>query len=116
MQFIEGVEKALHGLFLAADKLDIINQQHVNISVFIAELVSFPLPDGTNELIGKLLGADTNHFNMARQSCMPDGVQEMGLAQSHPSVNKQRIVGGSRFLGHSQGSGISQLVAVADDK
>ena len=64
MQLIKGMEKAFLCLLFAADKLDVINQQHSGISVFMVKIFGFPFPDGGYKIIGKLLGADTDYRNI----------------------------------------------------
>ena len=117
-QFVEDMEETfLSGLF-AADKLDIIDQQHIRIAVFIAEFLGFPLADSRiDKLVGKLLGTDII-TRMPFVSCgIADGIQKMGLAQPYPAVDIKRIITArSRLFRGAAGSGKSQAVAVADHK
>ena len=80
MQLIKGVEKAFFGLLLAADELNVVNQQDIHIPVFVVEGFILPLVKSGDELVGKPLGADIEHLIVFRQGGMPDGVQQMGLA------------------------------------
>ena len=74
MEGIKSMEKAFHSLFFATDKVDIVNQQHTNISIFIVEFISCSLPDRLDELIGELFRTNINHLNMPGLSQMPDRV------------------------------------------
>ncbi|MBA7470928.1 hypothetical protein ES707_06218 [subsurface metagenome] len=106
MQLVEGVEEALLGLLLAADKLDIIYQQHINKAVFSAELAGAPGLDGTDELVGELLGADIERLDVFGLRQVIYGVHEVALAQAHTPVDEQRIVAGSRLFGDAAGGGV----------
>ena len=113
VQLIKGMEKAFLGLFLAADELDVVNQQHAHAPVLIAEFLRPPLAYGRYELVGELLGADTDHPDMVAQRRLPDGVQEVGLAQAYSTIDKEGIIAAPRALGYRQGGGTSQAVAAA---
>ena len=41
---------------------------------------------------------------------MPDGVQQVGLAQTGGAVDEQRVVAAARGLGHAEGGGEGELV------
>ena len=43
-----------------------------------------------------------------------DGVQQVGLAQAHPAVEEERVVGLARVFGHGHAGGVRQAVAGAD--
>ncbi len=48
---------------LAFDKLNIINQQHIGITIFTAEIIVFIFLDGVNKLIDKVFALEhTEHF------------------------------------------------------
>ena len=47
---------------------------------------------------------------------MADGVHEVGLAQTHPAVEEERVVAVARRLGHSLGRGMRELRVVPDDE
>jgi len=54
MQFVKGVEETLLSLLLAADKLDVVNQQDIGASVLIAELLCLSLLNSADKLVGEL--------------------------------------------------------------
>ena len=47
---------------------------------------------------------------------LADGVQQVGLAQPHAAVKKERIVGFARRFGHRLGGGKGKIVVRAHDK
>ena len=69
------MEEALLCLLLAADKVDVINQQHISLSIFIAEFLCFLLPNSIYKLVSKLFTANTNYLNMAGLSHMTNRLQ-----------------------------------------
>ena len=74
VQLVKGIEEVLLGTFLAAEELDIINQQHINTAVLVAE---FPCPvftDSADQLVGELLGANVEYFKSASYRGMPDSM------------------------------------------
>ena len=52
IQVVEGVKKLLLGLFLAGDKLNVIYQQQILVSVLLAKGVCAAQPDGFKQLVG----------------------------------------------------------------
>ncbi|MBA7703588.1 hypothetical protein ES703_112374 [subsurface metagenome] len=58
MKLVKGVEKAFLGLLFTTNKVDVINQQHINISVFVPEILSFSTSDSDYELISIMLSAN----------------------------------------------------------
>ncbi len=88
MQLVKGVEKTLLGLFFAPDELYIVDKQHADAAVLVAEIFGVLLPYGRNELIGELLGAYAYDVDAAGGSRLSDGVQQVSLAETDPAVNK----------------------------
>ena len=91
VQLVEGMKEALLGLLFAADEMDIINEQHADTSVFIAELLGALLAEGTHELVGELLGTGANHVNVVGKCHLSDSVEQVGLTQAGTSVYKRGL-------------------------
>ena len=53
---------------------------------------------------------------LRRLQRVADGLHQMRLAESHPAVQEQRIVGFRGLLGDGQGRGVRELIRGADDK
>ena len=51
VQRVEGVEKFLLNAFLARQKLDVVNQQHVGLAVFLAEFRQQVVLDAVNVFV-----------------------------------------------------------------
>ena len=112
------MEKFLLNSFLAREELDVVNQQHVGLAVFLAELGELVVLDPVNVFVGELFGreiSDARAFFVARH-VLADGMEQMRLAQADPAVKEKRIVGFAGRLGHRQRGGVGEIVVVADDK
>ena len=81
MQVVESMEETLMGLFLAAEELDIVYQQHLDAAVPASEIFRGSVANGGDELVGELLGGHIEHRHAAGGAGLADGLQEMGLAQ-----------------------------------
>ena len=118
VQRVEGVEKLLLNPLLAREKLDVVNQQHVRLTVFLAELGELVVLDAVNVFVGELFGRnvrDARAFLVARR-VLADGMEQMCLAQPDAAVKKKRIVGFSGCLGDGQRGRVGKVVVVADNK
>ena len=116
MKLVEGVEKALLGLLLAADEVNIVDEEHADAAVLVAELLGIPIAQGNQELIGELFGGGADNVNVVGRGGMPDGMQKVGLAQPRSGVNEQRIIAVARVLGDGQGGGPGKSIAAAFDE
>ena len=56
VQCVEGVEKFLLDAFLAGEKLDVVNQEHVGLAVFFAERGELVVLDRVNVFVGEFFG------------------------------------------------------------
>ena len=112
VQRVEGVEKLLLGAFLAREKLDIIDHQDVRVAVFLAELDQRSVLNGIDELVGELLAGKINHPRglVAADHVVADCLQQVCLAQSAPSIHKERVVGLGGRLCHGDSGSMRKLV------
>ena len=118
VQRVEGVEKFLLNAFLAGEELDVVNQQHVGLAVFLAELDELVVLDSVNVFVGELFGGEIGDARalFVADDVLADGVEQMRLAQADAAVKEERIVGFAGRLGDGQRGGIGKIVVVADDE
>ena len=118
VQRVEGVEKFLLNALLAGQKLDVVNQQHVGLPVFLAEPGELVVLDAVNVFVGEFFGRDIGDARafLVAGDVLADGVQQMGLAQADAAVKEKRVVGFAGRLGDGQRGGVGEIVVVADDK
>src|SRR5699024_12321145 len=96
--------------------LDVVYQQYVNFAVPALEGLGLVGPDGVDEIVGELLGVDVPHADARIQALgvVPDGMQQMRLAQTGLPVDEQRVVGLGGSLGHGGGRRMGKSVGGAD--
>ena len=97
MQCIERMEELIQGGFLAAEELDIVNKQHINLSVSTVEFSNLPLAlvrvlQRVNEFVREFLRRDVSNLQRDPDQCIvADGVQQVGFAQARSAIDTQRV-------------------------
>ena len=109
---VESMEELLLCLDFAGNKLDIVHQKQVGISVLFPEFEVFARLDGIDELVGEIVSLDINDVvvRVAFPDPKPDRVEQMGLAQTGVAVNEKRIVFRRIAFGHCLSSGMCHPV------
>ena len=76
------------GLLLALEELDVVDQEHVNVPIFIAELDGLIVLDRDDELVGELLARDVDdvRVRILAEHAMADCMHQVGFPQSDPAV------------------------------
>ncbi|GAG33035.1 unnamed protein product [marine sediment metagenome] len=110
------MEETLLCLFLADEKVNIIHEKHIYVSILLPEIFGLPLPDRLYELIGKLLSAHVEHSQPACRHEVSYGMEKVGLSQSDSTVKKQGIIDIPWFFRHTNRRGVGQAIAVAYDE
>ncbi len=95
------MEKFLLRGFLSYNKLNIINEKDIDITVFLAEFTHcgvISISDGLDQLIGKFFTCNIENLLLSSifKNKMGDGMHKMGLAKSCTTIDKQWIVRISR--------------------
>ena len=114
----QGRQQFFLGRGLAADELDIVDQQHVGIAQTVLEGSRLAVLHGLDEGRQEALGRQINHPGLGPQALgLPrDGVQEVGLAEAIGAAQENRIemaVGPGRDL---SGNGQGKRIAVSLDE
>ncbi len=98
MQRVERVEELFEGRFLAAEELDVVDEQHVDLAVSAVEFCDAVLALGRglqclDEFVGEFLAVDVSNLErgILDQCIVADGVEQVGLAQSRSAVDTQRV-------------------------
>ena len=114
-------EFLLHG-FLTNDELNIINEQDIDVTVFITKLlhgvgtVSLFITDCFDNFIDKGLTGNVYDslgiipVNNIIANCM----HQMSLPKTGSSVNKERVVNITRFLCNLKGSSMGIIVIITN--
>ena len=117
MKRVKGVEEFLLGTLLAADKLNVVHQQDVGVSVLMSELGHLGLSEAFDKLVRKVVAlyvAD-NLGRIILFDLVSDSVEQVGLAESGVSVQKQRIIGVRRICRYGETRGVGEFVGRADN-
>jgi len=74
--------------------------------------------DRVDQVVGEARGREVEQAQRRIQprDLVPDRVQQMGLAETDPAVDEERVVGLRRQLRHRLAGGLGELVGVADDE
>src|SRR5690606_40936347 len=96
-QRFEGVEELLLRAVLAAEELDVVDEQQVERLVLLLELVQRLALDAPDHLVEVVLRVDVAHARraLALEDRVADRVQQVRLAEPYPAVEEQRVVGGA---------------------
>ena len=109
----EGREQFFLGAGLAADELDVVDQQHVGVAQTVLERRHGPVLGGADEGRQKAFGGQIDDPGVRPEAlCLPgDGVEQVGLAVAIGAAEEDRVemtVGpGGGLAGNSQGEGIA---------
>ena len=71
LEMVEGMEDLLLSALLAGNKLDIVDQEHVQFAVLVAELLGALPANGADQVICKLLGGAVEHAVASGRSVLP---------------------------------------------
>ena len=115
---VEGVEELVLRAFLAGDELDVVDEQHVDRAIALAELEDAVVADGVDHLVHEPLGRDVGEPQRRRvlHDVLPDGVHQVRLAEADAAVDEERVVGQRRRLGDGAAGRVGELVRRADDE
>jgi hypothetical protein len=115
---VECVEELFLGPLLVGDELDVVDEEQVDPAVAGPELVDLALLDRGDELVRELLAGGIHH-PLARElgdDLVADGVHQVGLAETHPAVQEQRVVGVPGSFGDGQAGGVGEPVGGPNDE
>jgi hypothetical protein len=115
---VEGVEKFLLRTVLARQELDVVDQQHVDLTVALAKLLQLAVLDRADVVVGELLRRDVENLEVLSVLLdeMPDRLHQVGLAQADAAMQEKRIVGPRRRVRHRLRRGMRELIVHPDDE
>ena len=118
VQLVEGMEEFLLRRGLSRDELYVVDHEHIDGAQPVAQLLAGALGDGVDQLICEVFGGDVEQLRVriVPVNMVADGVHQVRLAQSRAAVEKERIVGVGRELGHGEGRRMGKAVRSAHDE
>ena len=100
---VEDVKEDILRFLLAAEELNVIDDEHINHLIEMTEVIHRIVSDGIDELVCEFLRAHVQYreFRLTRFDLKPNGVRKVGFSQSRPAINQQGIEGSSTgFVGY----------------
>ena len=118
VQGVESMEKFFLGTFLARQELDIVDEQHVRLTVLLPELFRGGRLDRRDDLVGEhfTVHIDDVEIRMVLFDFHLDGVEQVRFAQTRRSVNEQRVICPRRIGRYRLGCRVGKLVGRAFDE
>ena len=76
--------------FFFGNELNIVDEEHVNVPVFVAEFLVFVVLDGQDQLVGEGFAGNVEHLRcrILIQYKVGNGMHQVGFAQPGVSVQK----------------------------
>ena len=93
------MKKFLLGFFFATNKLDIVNNQHINIAIFFLYTFNAVIAQSPYNVARELFRRNILWFYLPLELCdklIANSLDEMCFPESHSAINKERIIFFSR--------------------
>ena len=118
MKTVKCVEKFFLSGFFSYNKLNIIDEKNINISVFFTEFAHcrvVSVSDGFDQFICEFLTGyiENPAVFVVFQYKMSDGMHKMRFSETGSAVNKQRIVGIPRRFGNCESCCLGEFVVAS---
>ena len=112
------MEELLLRALLAGEELNVIDQQRIERAVRRLELVDRVVLQGAHHVADEALRMNVRDARLAvpRLDEMRDRVHQVCLAESHATIEEQRVIGAARILRDLQGGRFRELIALALDE
>ncbi len=110
------MKELLFRAVLTGEELHVVDEQNVDRAVFVPELSHARGRDRADDLVRELFRREVDD-PLAREAVVnlvADGVHEVGFAESHASVEKQRVVAVARCFRDCLGGRVCELRVVPD--
>ena len=99
-------------------KLDVINEQNVDLTVSSLEFWSSVVGNRVDEIVGELLGADVSHAAAFKEAdgVVADGVEKVCFAKARAPIDEQRVISRSRGFCYGDSCGVRKPVGGANNE
>src|SRR5581483_11839310 len=100
VQSVKSMKELFLRAFLAGKELDVIDQQHVRLTVTFAEFDERAVLNRVDEIVRKSFARniDDLHVFAAADDVLTDRVHEVRFAETDAAVNEKRVVSAGRRL------------------
>src|ERR1700730_13381570 len=115
---VEGVKEFFLRAFLAAEKLNVVDEKKIGLAITLAEFHQIAVLNRVDELVDEKFAREIDHLGgfLFRPNVLADRLHQMRLAESYAAVNKQRVIRPGRRLPHRQTGRMRDLVVRTDHK
>src|SRR5437762_5890045 len=115
---IERMEKFFLRALLASEKLDVIDQKKVGLTISLPKLDQIAVLDRVDELVDEKFAGEIHHLHVffLRPDVLADGLHQMRLPETDAPVNKERVVSARRRLRDRETGGMRDFVVRANHK
>ena len=107
------MKKLLLRAIFAAQEVNVVDHEHVEITIAISEVVHIAVLDGSDELVDETIAREIRNarFAVLLQIFLADGLKKMRFAKPNPAMNKQRDLFLPRLSSHGKGGSEWQPIA-----
>ena len=118
VQRIERVKELGLGALFSRDELHVVNQEHVDGTVPLAEIDDPVVAHRVDHLVHETLGGDVRQLEalIVMEHVLSDRMHQVRLPKTHAAIDEQRVVGPRRRLRDRATGGVSELIGRADDE
>src|SRR5215217_7164765 len=115
---VEGVEERFLGFDLTFEELYIVDEQDVILPVALLKIQRRIVPDRVDEVVGEVFARHiaNPHARVLILDVLANGVEQVCLTETYTTIDEERVVDDPWCLGDSQGRGVSEPVAGADNE
>jgi hypothetical protein len=109
---IECVKEFFLRTLFAPEKLDVVDQQKVDLAITLPEFDQITVLDRVDELIDEQFTGDINHLHvfLLGPNVLADGLHQVGLAKTDTAINEQRVVRACGRLRYGQSRGMRNFI------
>src|SRR6056297_4030105 len=111
------MKKLLLHAVLACQKMDVVNQQNVDIAIFVSKSRQLSVLQSRNIFVYKRFRRYVAHgLFLVLENMVSYGMHQMGLSQTYTAIYKKGIVGRGRRMRHSQRCSMGETVGIPHHK
>ena len=112
VQGVKCVEKLRLGALFSRNKLDVIDQEDVNRPVSLSKVENPIVTKRVDHLVHEALRGDVGQLErrVMLEHVLTNRVHEVRLAEPHPTIDEERVIGTRRCLRHRPAGRVCELV------
>ena len=106
------MEKFFLSLFLTTDKLNIVHQKNISVSVFVSKSWSWTFSDSLNKFVSKIITLNIYYisFRMIFLYFITNGTKQVSFSKTTVTIKKKRIISTGWVLSNCNWSSMSKFI------